>query len=229
MNSAVKRGLFTVLLVLAVWGGRVWAQGLPTALHDEQFFKGEALLLHATMDTGSIFNGGYPIDSSGYADLPIIGRVEVAGHGRDEVEAFISAKLANYLRDTHIKVTPAIRLTLLGHWMRPGQYYVSPHATLFEAVLPAGGIAGERTLDEILVQRGEINTGIRFLTLYSNLTTIAQSGIRSGDIVIVPVPRDNTGFWYWMNQSISLTAQIATIAGAVLTAYVTYMLIQERN
>lgn len=237
MRNAKRWGRFSLLgfgLVLTLTLSQAVAQGaatasLPTSLHNGVFGKGEALLLKATVDTASLLNGGYSIDSNGYADLPIVGRVEIVGHSREEVENYLSAKLANYLRDTHIKVEPAIRLTLLGSWERPGQYYVSPNATLFDAIWPSGGIAGERTLDQIRVQRGESTTGISFLTAYSSGVSLAQAGIRSGDLIVIPIPRDNTGFWYWFTQSLTATAQVAAIVSAVLSTYITYQLIDSQN
>jgi polysaccharide biosynthesis/export protein len=216
---------FSLALVFGIsMAGYLHAAPLPLGLHDEVFKAGEALLLDAPMDTAGFLNAGYAIDKDGFTDLPILGKIEVGGHTREEVEAFLGEKLANYLRDTHIMAKPAYRITLLGHWMRPGQYYVSPNATLFEAVQPAGGIAGERTLDAIRVQRGDTNTSISFLNAYSQGISLEKSGIHSGDLVVIPVPRDNTGFWYWFQQSLSTTAQIATITSSII---VTYLLIDR--
>jgi Polysaccharide biosynthesis/export protein len=205
------------------------AAGLPTALHNEIFKAGEALVLEAPADTASFLNSGYAIDSEGYVDLPILGRVLVAGQTREVVQTFLGAKLANYLRDTHVIVRPAIRITLLGYWGRPGQYYISPDATLFEAVRPAGGIAGEQTLGDIHVMRGDAITDISFLNHYSQQSSLAKAGIQSGDIVVVPVPREDVGFWYWFRETLTVTAQIATIAGGFLSIYVTYLLLEDRE
>ncbi len=209
--------------------GQTQAVSLPTALHDESFFAGEAMLVSAPLDSNAFLNQGYPIDSLGYVDMHILGRVQVAGHSRDEIEAFFSEKFANYLRDTHLSVIPAIRLTLLGSWVRPGQYYVNPRSTLFEAVRPSGGIAGERTLNEVRVQRGEATTDISFLNAYSAGISLAKAGIRSGDMVVIPIPRENTGFWYWFRESVSLTAQVTGVVATVMSAYVTYLLLQDRQ
>jgi hypothetical protein len=54
---------------------------------------------------------------------------------------------------------------------------------------------------------------------------LLASGIRSGDIFVIPVPRDNTGFWYYFRESITLTAQVAAIISTVLTAY---LLVESR-
>ena len=205
---------------------------LATAPRDGHFHAGEALTVEVPLDSAGLIRGGYPIDSAGYVDFPVIGKVYVHDRTQEEVEGFLSEKLANYLKDTHIKVSPAMRLTMLGYWTRQGQYYVPPNATVWEAAHLAGGLAGERTLSKIKVLRGSKETEIPFLDEYSSGKTLLAAGFRSGDIIVVPVPRDNAGFWYWFRESLNVTAQIASIAGTVITLYITYELLhdqQDRN
>lgn len=205
------------------------AAALPTAPREEIFNAGEALTVEVPLDSSGVIQGGYPIDSAGYADLPVVGRVLVGGKSQFEVEGYLAERLANYLKDTHIKVTPAWRITLLGHFERQGMYYVPASTTVWETAKLAGGIAGERTIDDIDVLRGESVTGIRFLDAYSKGRTLANAGFKSGDIVVVPVPRDNTGAWYWLKESIGVTAQLASIVTSFLTLYITYELLKENK
>ena len=44
---------------------------------EEKFIPGEVLVVRIHADSSSILNGGYPIDSEGYVDFPIIGKVPV--------------------------------------------------------------------------------------------------------------------------------------------------------
>lgn len=202
---------------------------LPTEPRSERFDAGAALTVEIPLDTAGIIRGGYPIDSAGFADLPVVGRIQVGGRTQEEVETFLSERLANYLKDTHLKVSPAWRITLLGHFTHQGQFYVPPNTTVWEATRLAGGIAGERTLDKITIWRGGHLVDIPFLDMYSQGRTLANAGFRSGDIVVVPVPRDNTGAWYWFKETIGVTAQIAGIVTGVLTLYITYLLLHDQN
>jgi protein involved in polysaccharide export with SLBB domain len=223
------RGPAFALLLLAA-PAALLAAGLPTAPRSERFKAGEALILTSATDTGSFLDGGYPIDSAGYADLPILKRVQVHGRTQDELENFLSEKLSNHLRDVHLKAAPAIRLTLLGNFERQGLHYVDPKATLWEAVLQAGGMADERKLDEIHVRRGAGNVDIDVWEQYSRGATVAAAGFRSGDVIVLPVSRPDEGFWFYFRESLSATAQIATIASTVLTVYITYQLLDlQRN
>lgn len=205
------------------------AAGLPTEPRGERFVAGNALTIDIPLDTAGVVRGGYPIDSAGFADLPILGRVQVDGRTQEEVEAFLSERLANYLKDTHIRVSPAWRITLLGHFAKQGQYYVPPNTTVWETARLAGGIAGERTLDKITVWRGGHEVDIPFLDLYSQGRTLANGGFKSGDIVVVPVPRDNTGAWYWFKETIGVTAQLAGVVTGVITLYILYLQVHNNK
>jgi protein involved in polysaccharide export with SLBB domain len=205
------------------------AASLATAPRNERFKAGEALTVEIPLDSAGLIRGGYPIDTAGYVDFPIVGRVLVHDRSQDEVESYLGEKLANYLKDTHIKVSPAFRLTMLGYWAKQGQYYVPPNTTVWEASLMAGGLGGERTLDDIKVLRGSKETDIPFLDEYSRGRTLLAAGFQSGDIIMVPVPRDNTGAWYWFRESLSITAQIAGIASTLITLYITYELLKEQK
>lgn len=215
--------MLTVLIALP------WAAALPTMPREETFSAGAALTIEVPLDTAGLIKGGYPIDSAGYADLPVVGRVFVSGKTQDEVETYLAERLANYLKDTHIKVSPAYRITMLGHWARQGQYYVPPNTTVWETARLAGGIAGERTIDDIDVLRGESVTGIRFLEVYSKGSTLVNAGFKSGDIIVVPVPRENTGTWYWIKESIGVTAQLAGVLTGFISLYIGYEVLKSNQ
>jgi protein involved in polysaccharide export with SLBB domain len=222
-------GPLAFVAALGAAGLSARAADLPTAPRSETFTAGAALTIDIPLDTSGVIRGGYPIDSTGYVDLPVVGRVQVAGRTQEDVETYLAERLANYLKDTHVKAAPAWRITLLGHFVRQGQYYVPPDATVWEAVRMAGGIAGERTLDKITVWRGGHEVEIPFLDMYSQGRTLAGAGFKSGDIVVVPVPRDNTGAWYWFKETIGVTAQITGIVTGVLTLYITYLLLHDQQ
>lgn len=222
-SRAARRPILALLLFGAP--AAILATAMPTAPRSERFKAGEALTLSSATDTGSFLDGGYPIDSAGYVDLPIVKRVQVHGRTQDELEAFLSEKLSIHLRDVHLKAAPAIRLTLLGNFERQGLHYVDPKATLWEAMRQAGGMADERKLDEIRVRRGSGTVDIDVWEQYSRGATVAAAGFRSGDVIVLPVARPDEGFWFYFRETLSATAQIATIASTVLTVYITYQLL----
>lgn len=187
---------------------------------------GQALILKVPLDTAAFINGKYPIDEMGMVELPVLGKLYVHGKKASEMENYLGQKLSNYLKDTHMTVTPAIRLAFLGHWQRPGMHYVDESATVWDAVYKTGGPASERNLKKLHLRRGAEKETVLVLESFSAGMTLAKAGIRSGDIFVIPTP-DDKGFWYWFNQGLQTTAQIATIATAMMTAYLTYEAIER--
>ena len=228
LKTSLRSG-YWLFLAGVVCAADSLSETMHTAPRDLRFTAGAALTVEIPLDTAGIIRGGYPIDTSGYCDLPVVGRLYVIGHSQDEVETYLGERLANYLKDTHLKVSPAMRLTMLGHWLHQGQYYVPSDATVWEAARIAGGLAGERTLDQIRVWRGGRETEIPFLDVYSKGLTLAGAGFHSGDIIVVPVPRDNTGGWYWFKEYLGVTAQIAGIFSGIITTYITLEFIRDRQ
>jgi protein involved in polysaccharide export with SLBB domain len=193
------------------------------------FRANEAMIIRVPLDTASVLNGSYPIDSAGYVTLPVVGRLYVHDQTSGMIESYLSKRMSQYLRDTHVMTVPMVRLTLLGYWQRPGMHYVDPELSIWEACRVVGGPAGETNLHRWQVMRGSSPLAIRLLDEFSRGTTLRAAGVRSGDIFVIPQPDPQSGFWYWFRESLTVTAQIAAIVGTTLTAYVTYLVLEERS
>lgn len=206
------------------------SDSLAGALRQSGTFKSnEGMILRVPLDTASILNGSYPIDSAGYVTLPVVGRLYVHDQTSTQVAAYLGKRMAPYLRDTHIMATPVVRLTMLGYWQRPGMHYVDPELSVWEACRVVGGPAGEQNIQKWLVMRGSRITQIMLLDEFSRGTTLRSAGVRSGDIFVIPQPNPLSGFWYWFRESLTVTAQLASIIGTTLTLYVTYLVLEQQN
>ena|GEM_PF-1613847 len=200
--------------------------GFPAQTTDV-FRANEGMILRIPLDTGSVLNGAYPIDSAGYVRLPILGRMFIHGKTEAEVQTHLGQKLSSYLKDINIIAAPAIRLTLIGHWQKPGMLYVEAGASVWETCRLVGGPAGEQNLEKWKVMRGTSTLDVSLLDEFSRGSTLRKAGIRSGDIFVIPVPNPQSGFWYWFRESLSVTAQIAGIVGTTLTVYITYLILER--
>lgn len=213
--------------ILLLFGALLFGQEGGRTLSVLSVLKaGEGMEIRVPLDTAAVINGSYAIDSSGYANIPIVGRVFVHDKPTYEIETLLSGKLANYLRDTHIMISPVIRLALIGHWQNPGMHYVNSEVSVWEACLAVGGPNGEGNMDKWVVMRGSKRLPIELLNEFSKGTSLRKAGIQSGDIFVIPVPDPDTGFWYWFREYLTVTAQIAAIASTVLTAYITYLTLE---
>lgn len=186
----------------------------------EEFLAGDAIRILIPADTGSVLKGVYPIDGQGMADLPIAGRVVVAGKTRENIEQYLEGLWAPLLKDTHVQATPAIRLAILGNVKFPGYYYPSPDAVIFDAINMAGGPLVPYDLEETEHIRGRKTVNGRLIDDISRSMTLRESGIVSGDEIMLPIPARIT-----MKEAIPL---IGTALAIVLNAMTIYFLTVDR-
>ena len=86
--------------------------------------------------------GEFTIGGSGYIALPLIGEVDVRGLTSTQLQARITARLADgYLKDPRVsvEVLSTRQFYILGEVNRPGQYPFSNGLTVLGAVAQAGG------------------------------------------------------------------------------------------
>lgn len=185
----------------------------------EEFLAGEAVRIDIPTDTGSVLKGVYPIDGMGMADLPVAGRIVVAGKNRPNVEKYLADIWAPYLKDTHVTARPVIRVTVVGNVKTPGNYYPPPDAVIYDVITLAGGPLLPYKLGDIAHLRAGENIGGLAEPITRGLT-LREAGIRSGDEILVPIADRIT----WA-QAIPL---IGTVLAIVLNALTIYYLTADR-
>jgi protein involved in polysaccharide export with SLBB domain len=218
------RGLiYAVCLFFAAAGGfaPAGAQGKEREVPREDFLAGEAIKIVIPADTGSVLKGIYPIDGTGMADLPITGRVVIAGKNRLNIEQYLAGIWAPYLKDTHVQAIPVIRVAIMGNVKTPGFYYPSPDAVIFDAINLAGGPVLPFKLEKTAHLRAgrEVNDDV--IKSISKSMTLREAGIVSGDEILVPVPERIT-----MKEAIPL---VGTALAIVLNAMTIYFLTVDRS
>lgn len=86
--------------------------------------------------------GDYAIDRDGRVLLPILGLVQVAGQPFDDVRHDLLEAYAKELADpaTRIRLTPVLRIAVLGEVTSPGLVAIDPTFTLADVIASAGGL-----------------------------------------------------------------------------------------
>lgn len=187
----------------------------------EDFLAGDAIQIMIPADTGSVLKGVYPIDGTGMADLPIAGRVVIAGKNRQNIEQYLAGIWAPYLKDTHVQAIPVIRVAIMGNVREPGYYYPSPDAVIYDAIKMAGGPLLPFKMEETSHLRAGRTINDELTEQISQGLTLRESGIVSGDEILIPVPERIT-----MKEAIPL---IGTALAIVLNAMTIYFLTVDRS
>ncbi len=159
------------------------------------FIPNEAVSIQIIHDSTSIFNGIYKIDERGYVNIPIIGNLSISNLSVAQLIDTIKVRCIDYLPFPNIKVTPLIRLSLLGGFYKPGLYWIDSRSSLWDAVQLAEGFHRE---DGLKLLRWERDGKV----ISNNLTGVFQSGaslrsigFRSGDqLCITSQPKTEFSF-----------------------------------
>lgn len=102
---------------------------------------------------------GYTLDTEGYIDFPVLGRLYVAGMTKSEIASFIKKRLMdeNLINDPVVTVEfMNLYYSILGEVNHPGKYMITKdQITLLEALSMAGDLTIYGKRDAIFVVREE--------------------------------------------------------------------------
>ena len=139
--------------------------------------------------TGQTNVTGYLVDKNGMIEMPLVGKISVAGLSTAAVREAIREKAGTYYKDPVVNVRFAnFEITVLGEVSRPARYIVpNEKVTLLDAL----GMAGDLTIygkrENVLVIREE-NGEKKFARFNLTSTNIFQEPyfyLKQGDVVYV--------------------------------------------
>jgi polysaccharide export outer membrane protein len=194
------------------------ARWLKKAYFDSTALRpGDGLRIRVYPDSMGFPNGDYPIDENGFADLPIAGRVRVAGETPQKVAQVLRSMYVNYLPRPNVQVRPLIRISLLGGFYEPGLYYIEPYSSLWQAVQLAGGTQRQDGLSRLRWERGGEIVDAQVAGLVGSGRSLQELGFQSGDqLTVTELPR--RGFWNIVTDDVLPVLSFAlTAATAVAT------------
>ena len=158
--------------------------------------------------------GGAPlefqVDASGRVLLPVAGMVQVAGRPFGDVRHEVESAYAAEFTDAVVRVTPLIRVAVLGEVRTPGLLPVDPTMRLADVVAAAGGLTDLANRKDVRLVRSD-GTLVR-----SDANDIVAIGVqlRSGDRIVV-----GRRSWLSANMPFVIGAG-ASVVASVLTALI---------
>jgi polysaccharide export outer membrane protein len=101
----------------------------------------------------------FRIDSEGYINLPLVGRVRAGGMSQQELEAELVKRLKEYIRDPQVIITVtqfrSEPVFFIGAFVRPGIYGLQGRRTLVEMLVSVGGLQTDASRHIKVTRRAE--------------------------------------------------------------------------
>ena len=132
---------------------------------------------------------GYSVDDSGYLELPVLGRLRVAGLNISQAQASVQAEIDKYFTQAFVKLgLGGIRFSVMGEVLRPGKFAVMQNRlTVLEALATAGELRPEANRRRVQLIR-QYPGGSRVVTLDLTDRKLLESPyyfIRPNDVLYV--------------------------------------------
>lgn len=161
---------------------------------------------------------GYLVDPAGFVNLPIIGKMQLAGLTRTEATEQIEQKLTDYLKSPLVNIQiENFKVTVLGDVTRPGTFRIpNERITLLEAIGLAGDLnmSGKRHNVLVIRDNNGIKTEHRIDLTSKELFTSEVYYLEQNDVVYVEpnaAARSNGTIWRTSGTIfISLTSLVVT-------------------
>lgn len=112
------------------------------------------------------FMFGYTVSDSGHLDLPVLGKIKVAGMNVVQAQDAVQKEIDKYFTQAFVKLAlGGIRFSVMGEVLRPGKYAVMQNRlTILEALATAGELKPEANRNRVQLIR-QYPGGSRVVTL----------------------------------------------------------------
>ncbi|MEO1386528.1 MAG: polysaccharide biosynthesis/export family protein [Cyanobacteria bacterium J06634_6] len=182
------------------------AASVPTVFADASYVLGPGDRLDLSFFNVPEYDGERQVGIDGTLNLPLVGKVRVAGFTIEQATANISTAYAPYLRTPLVTINllalRPIQVGISGEINKPGAYELSLASsgtagsavqwpTLIDAIQLAGGITDKADIQQIEIRRPQISGSPQIIRL--NLWDLLATGsidsditLRYGDAINIP-------------------------------------------
>jgi len=152
---------------------------------------GDRILL--VVDAEPALTDTFTVGAGPAVELPVVGRVPLAGVLRSDVQRHLSIAVTRVIRDPIVHARTLVRVAVLGEVASPGFYVLPADALLSDAITVAGGLTSEAEMKKVqLSRRGEIlGRGGPLRNAIADGRTLDDLGLEAGDELWVPRRHDS--------------------------------------
>jgi hypothetical protein len=161
------------------------ARQIRERLRDGDFQTGDRIVLAVTgqptlTDTFAVRAGRTLL-------LPNLPEISLNGVLRSELGEFMTQQLGRFVRNPTVRAESLVRVAVMGAVTRPGFYSIPADLLLSDAIMVAGGPAGNAEPKRTVVRRSgtELLEGKEVQTALTAGRTLDQLNIRAGDEIVV--------------------------------------------
>jgi polysaccharide export outer membrane protein len=176
----------------------------------------------STVNSPSASGSSYLVDEQGYIQMPGIGKLQVAGLTKLQLDTLIISKIKDKLQNPYLIIRMnSYKITMLGEVSRPGQFTIpNERVSLLEAIALAGDLTTFGRRENILVIR-EINGGRAFQRLNLKDPEILNSPyfyLQPNDVVVVdPNKQKSAANDVIVVRNISLAVSLISVLAVIIT------------
>lgn len=208
-------GLKVILVTLACFQGTALSQSALPALPTESqltspitnveldsYILGAGDLVRLEVFQLPDHNGDYRILSDGSINLPLLGRLDIAGMTLSQTAAAISQTYSRILHRPAISLdlveSRPLDVVIVGEVNRPGPYQIPSEdnvnqITVTQIIELAGGITNTADIQNVTVRRPKANSNSEFEDISLDLWSLIRSGngkedllLQDGDSIYIP-------------------------------------------
>lgn len=187
------------------------APAVRARLKDGDFQIGDRIILRVLED--SSLSDTFAVRAGRTVELPSIPALSLQGVLRAELDSVLTAHIGKYVRNPTVEVTTLLRIGVLGGVGNPGYYSLPADMLVTDAIMFAGGPAGNAKVDDTVIMRGPeilLDEKQTQLSIHQG-QTIDQANLQGGDEIRVGV--DNSSGTY------RTVATISMLLGIPITIY----------
>lgn len=166
----------------------------------------------------------YLVDSEGYIDFPVIGRIKLGGLTRREAINVMKAEISQYVEDPIVTLSCVnYKFSVLGEVSRPGTYeYGSERLTILEAIGTASDmtIYGNHTNVLVIREQNGVRTYNRVDLSSPDIFTSPYYYIQRNDVIYVEPNSARQGYSTYSQDkqyTVSIVSAITSAASVIAT------------